>query len=189
MSYKRVILTEKNNKSVQTGSDVQKQLNKFDTSYTSKKLNDLYNEFDSITFNNDVTTSTVVQSDVKTSQKTNFKVAVYLTTAIITTLLLAFLAIYNIFVINGLSDNIKLLQENVLVAESEFNVINDQLNLLTEEELMQLISTNLSGNYQNISANGVGDVALLEVSNTQNYAVSTNWFDKLCTFLSNLFGR
>lgn len=39
-NYKRVVLkeTEKDLATTQTGSDVQKQLSKFDTNYTSKKI-------------------------------------------------------------------------------------------------------------------------------------------------------
>lgn len=96
-NYKRVVLkeTEKDLATTQTGSDVQKQLSKFDTNYTSKKLNDLYNEFDSITFNNDLGSATIVKENasVATKSEVSFKVAVYLTTAIVVKMLLAVLAI------------------------------------------------------------------------------------------------
>ncbi len=191
-SYKRVMLTERetpvaqNPQAVQ--NDVNAQLNKFDTTYTSKKLNDLYNQFDSITFN-DVNNATIVKENVmvQTGAQVSFKTAVYLTTAVIVTLLLAFLAIYNIFVINGLNSNIQLLQEDVAVAEAQFNNLNNQNNL-TEEELKQLIKNSLKGNYDDISDNGFVSVALLETNPTGNYDIDTNWFDQFCTFLSNLFG-
>ena len=50
---------------------------------------------------------------VENGAQVSFKTAVYVTTAVIVTLLLAFLAIYNIFVINGLNSNIQLLQEDM----------------------------------------------------------------------------
>lgn len=190
-NYKRVVLkeTEKNVPNVNVGSDVQKQLNKFDTSYTSKKLNDLYNEFDSITYNS-VSGATIVKNNAteETKIKDSFKVMVYLTTAIIVTLLLSFLAIYNIFVINNLNSGIQLLQEDVAVAENEFNTLNNNLNKLTEAELKQLIKNSLNGNYDDISSNGFINVGVLETTTVNNYSTDTNWFDKLCTFLSNLFG-
>ena len=73
-SYKRVVLkeTETDAKSGYATNDVQQQLNKFDTSYTSKKLNDLYNEFDSITFNSDVASSTIVKENAV--EKVNAKI-------------------------------------------------------------------------------------------------------------------
>lgn len=191
-SYKRVVLkeTETDAKNGYATNDVQQQLNKFDTSYTSKKLNDLYNEFDSITFNNDVASSTIVKENAveKVNAQTSLKTVVYLSTAIIVTLLLAFLAIYNIFVINGLNSNIKLLQNDVSVAQVEFDNISNSFNKLTEEELKQLIKDSLDGNYGDIASNGFVNVGMLETTNPNEYSVSSNWFDKLCTFISNIFG-
>lgn len=191
-NYKRVVLkeTEKDLATTQTGSDVQKQLSKFDTNYTSKKLNDLYNEFDSITFNNDLGSATIVKENasVATKSEVSFKVAVYLTTAILVTMLLAVLAIYNIFVINNLNSNIQLLQEDVAVAQTELDNVYGNLSKLTEEELKALIKGSLDGNYGDISDNGFIDVGMLETTNIPNYDTSTNWFDKFCSFLNNLFG-
>ena len=189
--YKRVVLTEQetttqvDNNYQQT--DVQKQMDKFESTYTSKKLNELYNQFDAITFN-DVNTSTIVKENavVATKSQADFKTVVYLTTAIIVTLLLAFLAIYNIFVINGLNSSIQLLQEEVTVAETQLNALNS--NELTEEQLKTLIASSLSGNYQDITSNGFADVTMLETTSGTTYEIETNWFDELCGFLSSVFG-
>lgn len=191
-NYKRVVLNETDSVSDSYASnDVQQQLGKFDNSYTSKKLNDLYNEFDSITFNDDLNSATIVKNNVVESQKVSdkFKVTVYLTTAIIVTLMLAFLAIYNIFVINNLNSNIQLLQEEVAVSQTELNTIYSNSANYTEEELKQLIQTSLEGNYGNIALNGAASVEMLETNNVNNYSSyeSTNWFDKFCTFLSKVF--
>src|SRR5699024_7555251 len=108
----------------------------------------------------------------------SFKVAVYLTTAILVTMLLAVLAIYNIFVINNLNSNIQLLQEDVAVAQTELDNVYSNLSKLTEEELKALIKGSLDGNYGDISDNGFIDIGMLETTNIPNYDTSTNWFDK-----------
>lgn len=191
-SYKRVMLTERETPVAQNpqavNNEVNTQLNKFDTTYTSQKLNELYNQFDSITFN-DVNKATIVKENVmvENGAQVSFKTAVYVTTAVIVTLLLAFLAIYNIFVINGLNSNIQLLQEDIAVAEAQFNNLNNQNNL-SEAELKELIKNTLKGNYDDITDNGFATAALLETNPTENYDMDTNWFDQFCTFLSNLFG-
>lgn len=191
-SYKRVMLTERETPVAQNpqavNNEVNTQLNKFDTTYTSQKLNELYNQFDSITFN-DVNNATIVKENVmvENGAQVSFKTAVYVTTAVIVTLLLAFLAIYNIFVINGLNSNIQLLQEDIAVAEAQFNNLSNQNNL-SEAELKELIKNTLKGNYDDIADNGFATAALLETNPTENYDMDTNWFDQFCTFLSNLFG-
>lgn len=191
-SYKRVVLTECDTTTENTvdnyqQNDVQTQMNKFDNTYTSKKLNELYNQFDSITFN-DVNSATIVKENVAVGavSQVNFKTVVYLTTAVIVTLLLAFLAIYNIFVINNLNSNIQLLQEDVTVAEAQFNSLSN--NELTEEQLKQLIQSSLQGNYGDIATNGFINVSTLETTNAETFELETNWFDEFCTFLSNIFG-
>lgn len=189
-AYKRVVLTEKANSVPTMSSDVQKQMNKFDNTYTSKKLNELYNEFDSITFGSDVVNSTILQENAVDVQKpyATFKTTVYLTTAIIVTLLLAFLAIYNIFVINNLNSNIQLLQEDVAAAQTQFDSVKLQNTQLTEQELEQLINSTLQGNYGDISTNGVINVELLQTTPEIEPEIATNWFDQVCTFFSSVFG-
>ena len=56
--YKKVILTERSNsltatttKDVDSMSATSSQLDKFDTSYSSDKLNSIYNEYESIVLN------------------------------------------------------------------------------------------------------------------------------------------
>ncbi len=189
-AYKRVVLTEKANSMPTMSSDVQKQMSKFDTTYTSKKLNDLYNEFDSITFGSDVVNSTILQENAVDIQKpyATFKTAVYLTTAIIVTLLLAFLAIYNIFVINNLNSNIQLLQEDVATAQTQYDSVKLQNTQLTEQELEQLINSTLQGNYGDIVSNGTINVELLQTTPEVEPEIATNWFDQVCTFFSSVFG-
>lgn len=190
-SYKRIVLTEHDSAPTATiNSDVKKQLNRFDTTYTSKKLNELYNEFDAMAVNNETVNSTIVKTNAVDTVDVyaKAKVIIYLTTTIIVTALLAFLAIYNIFVINGLNNNINLLQEDVETAQQQYDNLRKNFGDLSEAELRALINEAFNGEYGDIESNGSNSVGMLDTNNSSAEQVSTNWFDQLCTFLSNLFG-
>ena len=190
-SYKRIVLTEHDSAPTATiNSDVKKQLNRFDTTYTSKKLKELYNEFDAMAVNNETVNSTIVKTNAVDTVDVyaKAKVIIYLTTTIIVTALLAFLAIYNIFVINGLNSNINLLQEDVETAQLQYDNLRKNFGDLSEAELRALINEAFNGEYGDIESNGSNSVGMLDTNNGSAEQVSTNWFDQLCTFLSNLFG-
>ena len=190
-SYKRIVLTEHDSAPTATiNSDVKKQLNRFDTTYTSKKLNELYNEFDAMAVNNETVNSTIVKTNAVDAVDVyaKAKVIIYLTTTIIVTALLAFLAIYNIFVINGLNSNINLLQEDVETAQQQYDNLRKNFGDLSEAELRALINEAFNGEYGDIESNGSNSIGMLDTNNGSTEQVSTNWFDQLCTFLSNLFG-
>lgn len=190
-SYKRIVLTEHDSAPTATiNSDVKKQLNRFDTTYTSKKLNELYNEFDAMAVKNETVNSTIVKTNAVDTVDVyaKAKVIIYLTTTIIVTALLAFLAIYNIFVINGLNSNINLLQEDVETAQQQYDNLRKNFGDLSEAELRALINEAFNGEYGDIESNGSNSVGMLDTNNGSAEQVSTNWFDQLCTFLSNLFG-
>ena len=190
-SYKRIVLTEHDSAPTATiNSDVKKQLSRFDTTYTSKKLNELYNEFDAMAVNNETVNSTIVKTNAVDTVDVyaKAKVIIYLTTTIIVTALLAFLAIYNIFVINGLNSNINLLQEDVETAQLQYDNLRKNYGDLSEAELRALINEAFNGEYGDIESNGSNSVGMLDTNNGSAEQVSTNWFDQLCTFLSNLFG-
>ncbi len=190
-SYKRIVLTEHDSTPTATiNSDVKKQLSRFDTTYTSKKLNELYNEFDAMAVNNETVNSTIVKTNAVDTVDVyaKAKVIIYLTTTIIVTALLAFLAIYNIFVINGLNSNINLLQEDVETAQLQYDNLRKNFGDLSEAELRALINEAFNGEYGDIESNGSNSVGMLDTNNGSAEQVSTNWFDQLCTFLNNLFG-
>lgn len=190
-SYKRIVLTEHDSAPTATiNSDVKKQLSRFDTTYTSKKLNELYNEFDAMAVNNETVNSTIVKTNAVDTVDVyaKAKVIIYLTTTIIVTALLAFLAIYNIFVINGLNSNINLLQEDVEIAQQQYDNLRKNFGDLSEAELRALINEAFNGEYGDIESNSSNSVGMLDTNNGSAEQVSTNWFDQLCTFLSNLFG-
>ena len=59
---------------------------------------------------------------------------------------------------------------------------------MSEAELRALINEAFNGEYGDIESNGSNSVGMLDTNNGSAEQVSTNWFDQLCTFLSNLFG-
>ena len=111
------VLTQDFNKE----SVIEEQVNKFDTNYTAEKLQELYNEYDKITLDQEKINSLTQVKTNAVSKQVPFRVALVLTTTMIVTLLLAFLCIYNIFVINGISNNINYLQEEV--ASYEYDLV------------------------------------------------------------------
>lgn len=188
-NLKRVVLKESDSNQLNMSSEVvEGQMNKFDNSYTSKKLNDLYNEFDSITFSDEKANTTIVKNnaiDVKAS--TSFKVKVYLTTAVMVTVILAFLAIYNVFVINELNVGIKMLQNNVAESEVVLNSLQSKMGNLSQEELEALIDQTFNGEYGEVGLNQVYEIENLAVTNNAELEDTTNWFDEFCSFFSNTF--
>ncbi len=171
----------------ETNSTVENQVSKFDNSYsTNEKLQELYNEFDKITLDeNKIKEFTQVKVNA-VSSKVPFRVALAMSTVLIVTLLLAFLCVYNIFVINGMSNNISYLQEEV--ATAEYDLANSQ-GLYERLTSTDNIKNELGDmGYSQIPSSNVVAVDVpdkVEVSELQG---QTNWFDAFCNFLSRIFG-
>ena len=192
-AFGKVSYTENDNTAVETvientenESVVEKQVDKFDTSYNADKLQQLYAEYDKITIDEEkVKNLTQIRANTLITH-IPFRLALGLTTTAIVTVLLAFLCIYNIFVINGIDNSIRYLQEEVIsyeqtLVQSEgiYRQLTDPSNIKTE--LNEMGYSDISSS--NIVAVSVGDKA--EVIELQG---ETNWFDGVCNFISQLFG-
>ena len=192
-AYGKVSFTENDNLSQEVltqdfsqESVVEEQVNKFDTTYTAEKLQELYNEYDKITLDqNKINSLTQVKTNAVSGQ-VPFRVALAMTTTIIVALLLAFLCIYNIFVINGISSDISYLQEEVTAYEYDYVQSKGLYDSLTN-------TNNIQGELKNM---GYGDMAssnIVSVSVADKVEVielegQTNWFDSVCNFISRIFG-
>ena len=192
-AYGKLSLTDNENVSQEvltqgynSESVVEEQVNKFDTNYTAEKLQELYNEYDKITLDQEkINTLTQVKTNA-VSRQVPFRVALVLTTTVIVTLLLAFLCIYNIFVINGISTNINYLQEEVTSYEydlvqaeglySRLTNTNNIQNELSEMGFESIASSNI------VAVNVPDKVEVIELQG------ETNWFDGFCNFVSRIFG-
>lgn len=190
--YKKVILTERRNsltatttKEVAT-SATDSQLDKFDTSYSSDKLNSIYNEYESIVLSPEKDTMTKKNAlvEVSTNQKLQFKTKVYIVSASIIIALLAFLAVYNIFVINNMNKSIQLVEGSVVEQEAKlYDVIKDynKLNNVAKWE------EDLRENGYDVDQVVTAKLEVLVPVDSEDTS-ETNWFDSLCEFVSQLFG-
>lgn len=190
--YKKVILTERRNsltatttKEVAT-SATDSQLDKFDTDYSSDKLNSIYNEYESIVLNpsKDVMTKKNAMVEVSTTQKLQFKTKVYIVSATIVIALLAFLAVYNIFVINNMNKSIQLVEGSVVQEEANlYEAIKDynKLNNVAKWE------EDLKANGYDLDQTVAVKLQVLVPAETTE-ASETNWFDNFCDFVNQLIG-
>ena len=192
-AYGKVSFTDNNNvsqeivnESFNNASVMQEQVNKFDNSYTADKLQELYNEYDKITLDQDKINSLTMVKTNAVSTKVPFRVVLVMTTAVIITLLLAFLCIYNIFVINGMSTNINYLQEEV--ASCEYDLVQAQglYEKLTNTNNIQNELTEMG--FESIASSNIVAVSVPEKVEVVDLQGETNWFDAFCNFVSQIFG-
>lgn len=181
------VAVEKVQEEIVENSIVDKQVQKFDTNYNLDKLQELYNEYDKITIDEDKVRSLTQIKTNAVTRKVSFRLGLAMGTTIVVAVLLAFLCIYNIFVINGMSNSIGYLQEEVIACEESLTQVEGIYNSLTnseniEEELKELGYTSDFAS-SNIVAIPVPDK--VEVEELQG---GTNWFDSICNFLSQIFG-
>ena len=167
-------------------SVVEKQVEKFDNSFNTDKLQELYAEYDKITIDEEkVKNLTQIKANA-ISNRVPFRLALGVTTTAIVTLLLVFLCVYNVFVINGMDNSIRYLQEEVISYEQSLVKTEGMYRQLTDpsnikNELAQMGYADVASS--NIVAVSVGEKA--EVIELQG---ETNWFDGVCNFISQIFG-
>ena len=189
-AYSKVQLTDTENttneslvQNVSQESAVEEQVSKFDNSY-EVKLQELYKEYDKITLDEEKIKSVTDVKANAVSHSVSFRMGLALTTTAIVAVLLAFLCIYNIFVINGISNNISYLQEEVTSSRYELVESEGIYNRLTDKNNIQ---SELKGmGYGDISS--IVTVTLPEKAEVVELQAETNWFDSVCNFLSHIFG-
>jgi len=192
-AFGKVTFSESDNSAVETiqedvvmTSAVEKQVEKFDTSFNSDKLQELYAEYNKITIDEDKIRSITQIKANAVSQKVPFRTALVVSTTVIVTLLLAFLCIYNLFVINNMGSSIGYLQEEVIACEEAlvqseglYHELTDPSNIKKELELM---------GYSEIASSNIVVVSVPEKAEVIELQGETNWFDAICNFLSRIFG-
>ena len=120
------------------------------------------------------------------AKKVPFKVALVMTTSVIVALLLAFLCIYNITVINGMTTSIDYLQEEVTQYEYALSDAQALYNNLTSEENIQNELINMG--YGSITSSNIEAIDVANSVEVQDLQAETNWFDAVCNFISRIFG-
>jgi len=185
--YKRIMLN--NNSIVETAdreveSAVDRQVDRFSTDYTADKLNELYNEFDSITLDNS-SIDTLTKRNAEAMVKVSARAKLYLVSGAVIAALLLFLMIYNFFVISRVNNSINILQDDITYQEYQLADKNRQLDNLTDDAVLKDYLTDLG--YGEVSSENV--VAMNSLSS--GYAPiegESNWFDAFCEFISSIFG-
>ena len=191
-AYSKVQLTETENIANETvvqtenqESVVNEQVGKFDNSY-EVKLQELYKEYDKITLDEEKIKSMTEVKVNAVSHSVSFRMALALSTTAIVALLLAFLCIYNIFVINGISNDINYLQEEVTSSRYELVESEGIYNRLTDKNNIQ---SELKGmGYGDVASSNIVTVSLPDKAEVIELQAETNWFDAICNFLSQIFG-
>ena len=167
-------------------STVDKQVEKFDTSYNADKLQELYNEYDRITIGEEKLKSLTQVKTNAVSKQVPFRVALVMSTTLIVTLLLAFLCVYNIFVINNIGSSINYLQEEVVSCEESLVRSEGLYDSLTDTYNIQNELTEMG--YEDITSSNIRAVSVPESAEVIELQGQTNWFDAFCNFLSRIFG-
>lgn len=194
-AFRKLVINESNN-SVTTNVDndlnyntMQSQIEKFDTSYSNEKVRDLLEEFDSITINEtDLEKDIVVKNDVVEKTAISVKAKIYLTSAVLVSALLLFLAIYNIFVINNLNSGIKILEGNINNTYAIFESVEGQYQALTSTPTEAEIQALKEQGFVEISSDNIKYLELGAKSTVESVNAPSNWFDAFCNFVSGLFG-
>ena len=172
--------------SVDSATAVDKQVEKFDTSFNAEKLQELYAEYDKITIDEEkVKSLTQVKVDAMPSA-VSFRMVLGVTTTAIVAVLMLFLCIYNIFVINNMGTSINYLQEEVISCENSlvqsegvYNALTDKSNI--QKELAQM-------GYSEMTSSNIVAVSVPDSTEVIELQGETNWFDAVCNFLSQIFG-
>ena len=177
---------------METESVVEQQVEKFDTSFNTNKLQELYAEFDKITIDEEKVKNLTQVKENAVSNRIPFRLALGITTTAIITVLLVFLCVYNIFVINGMDNSIRYLQEEVISYEQDLTTAEIKYNGLTDPTTAQnwLANNDYSAmEYSDVPSPGcITAVSVGDVTEVIELQGETNWFDSVCNFISQIFG-
>lgn len=189
--------TETVTQSIESTSQVQEQVEKFDTSYNTEKLQELYAEYDKITIDEEKIKSFTQTKTNAVSTAVPFRLILGISTTAIVSLLLIFLCVYNIFVINGLNGNIQYLQEEVISCEQrliESEGIYNSLITITDKDMdtikneLHYVEPNIDSETGESTSFVIETVTVSDKAEVIELQGETNWFDAFCNFLSRVFG-
>lgn len=191
--------------SSRTFSSQQEDLKKFDT-YKPTDLSKMFNkleeeskvkqeetDLDNFTKLEDdyfpVSVSKTVEVEEKTaSLKVNLKGKLTIFLASVSLVLLSFLSIFNAVKISNLKASVKELDKEIYYNEQVINTQIDEYNNLTADSLLESKSRSL--NFEEMSSEKKHSVKIKKVKSKSANEIEdrTNWFDKVCSWVSGLFG-
>lgn len=130
------------------------------------------------------TTSDVKKTNVKVQMRTKGKIILIAISFLI--IILTGFSIFNAIKINNLNSSINNLNNQITIEDANLKKAIKELGALTSEEKIKEESGNL--NLSEIEDSKILDVELYERKPIQKIGEKSNWFSKLCDFLSNIFG-
>jgi len=183
---------EKNNVLTQTVDEAStnpifEQVSEFDNSYSDSRLKELTDEFENITVTDeDIESTTLTQTNVLEKTSVSFKAKLLLAASISIAVLLMFLCVYNIFRINAMSSSIQLLEGNIATESVILNSLQNDVSDLNNTN--GLVNELQSNGYYELSDDDIVYVDTTNAAVVEEVSGSTNWFDGVCNFISNVFG-
>jgi len=190
--------------SSRTFSPYQDDLKKFEQ-YKPTDLNQIYNKFEKESKKqeeNDLDNFTKLEEDsfpvaisktVEVEEKTaclkiNLKGKLIIFVASVALILFAFLAIFNAVRISNLKTSIQGLNNEIYYNEQVLNSKISEYNALTDESLLESKSQTLG--FDEISSEKQHKIKIKRVKSKSSDETleGENWFDKICAWVSNLFG-
>ncbi len=127
-----------------------------------------------------VDNETTSSTKVKINTRGKILISVY---SCIAAILIAF-CIYNAFAISGLSKIVDNKQEIVATEQASVSQLEDQYEGLASE---QNVRANLSSEFRQVTENDKVYVVSKSETEVPQYEEPTNFFNKICIFISNLF--
>ena len=187
-------------------SPAQSDLKKFDT-YKPTDLTKIFNELENknaqkeneetdldnfVKLEGDaapvVFSKSVETDEPRASLKINLKGKLTIFVASVAMVLLVFLAIFNAFRISALKSSISELDKEIYYNEQVINAKINEYNILTADSLLEGKAQSL--NFDEIAESNQHSVKIKKVksSSAEEEESKTNWFDKVCSWLSSFFG-
>lgn len=169
---------------VQSQTLVEQQMSRF-SDYNTTAFNQAMNtstttrQFDTVVGSR----SRVVSSQVA---RTNLVGRVRLVALVSIIALLGFLLIYNAIAIGALTASIAMTEAEIVAEQQSVNELKQQLNELNNEEsiMKRVEEAGFSSNVSAVDTSGYEVVKSTPIT----YESQSNWFDRVCEFISSLFG-
>lgn len=166
---------------VQTYVPKQKQNKKVDNSF--KNIVDVSNNFEAVEESVSMQSATKKQH-VKLQLRLKGKIILIAISIVI--ILLSSLSIFNAVKINELNNKITETNQQITIEDANLKKAIKEFGQLTSEEKIQEQSGSLD--MSKIQESDIVEVELYDRQPVSKPKGKTNWFDKLCGFLSNIFG-
>lgn len=166
---------------VQTYVPKQKQNKKVDNSF--KNIVDVSNNFEAVEESVSMQSATKKQH-VKLQLRLKGKIILIAISIII--ILLSSLSIFNAVKINDLNNQIVDTNQQITIEDANLKKAIKEFGQLTSEEKIQEQSGSL--NMSEVQESDIVEIELYDKKPVSKPKAKTNWFDKLCGFLSNIFG-